>query len=399
VRPRSVVHLAWEFPPLLYGGLGRHVDALARAQAAAGLDVTVVTARQDVTGTRRRRPPRTGRAGGVRVLRVDRAPGAAPWSDPAAAAGALGKAMAAALADRPRPDVVHAHDWMAAPGAVLVRAQAGVPVALTVHATEHGRRQGRLDGALPRAVHALERRAVAAADAVLVCSTPMAAEAGEVLGAPPGGVHVVPAGVDASAWRVGPARRAAARSRWAARGPLLVAAGRLEWEKGFSTLLRALPALAAHRPGLRLVLAGRGSYEPVLRRLAEDLGVAEAVAWAGWLAGPELAALYAAADAVVVPSRYEPFGLAALEAQAAGALLVATGSGGLADTVRPGGTGLRFEVGDVDGLAGTLGAALDDPAGSARLAAAGRAAARERTWAATAVGVSAVYDEVLGAGR
>ena len=149
-----------------------------------------------------------------------------------------------------------------------------MPWVLTVHATEHGRRQGRLDQPVHRAVHAAEQRAVSRPDRVIVCSQAMRAEVTGVLGADPSSVVVVPGAVDAAAWVPAGAALAAARRRWRPHGgPLVAAAGRLEWEKGFTTLLRALPAVRARHPSLRTVIAGAGSYRPAIEALRTDLGL------------------------------------------------------------------------------------------------------------------------------
>jgi glycogen(starch) synthase len=181
-----------------------------------------------------------------------------------------------------------------------------VPLVATLHATEWGRHAGRLDTDLSRHVHAAERSLATGADRLVVCSAAMAAEVRTQFG------------VDATVVRNGViAAPAPGAEPSAGSAPVLVAAGRLEWEKGFSTLLRALPAVLDAHPRTRLVLAGRGSYEPTLRALAESLHVAPAVDFVGWLDAAALARTFGAATAVVVPSRYEPSGLVALEAIAA----------------------------------------------------------------------------------
>jgi glycosyltransferase involved in cell wall biosynthesis len=102
--------------------------------------------------------------------------------------------------------------------------------------------------------------------------------------------------------------------------PLLVSAGRLCSQKGQDRVIKALPSLA----GCRLVLVGSGPEEGAFRDLAERLGVAERVHFLGTLARPELGALMQAADVFVFPSRWETFGLAAVEAAMAGVPVVAS---------------------------------------------------------------------------
>jgi glycogen synthase len=401
----SVLHVVWEYPPVIYGGLARHAEHLARAQSAAGWGVTVVTGAEDVTDPRRRVAAGVRERRGVRVARFRRPAPRTGWSDLLGAAGELDDALAeGAVQQRFGADVVHAHDWIGARAARTIARTLGVPLVQTVHATEWGRRQGAIgpevDDGQPAAVHAREKEAVAAADAVLVCSSAMRAEVVDVLGADPGTVHVVPNAVDAASWRCGPATVRAARAHWLGDrpGPLIAAAGRIEWEKGFSTIVRALPDLRRAHPGLRLVLAGRGSYTPTITALASELAVTEHITLPGWLARRDLAALYAAADVVVVPSRYEPSGLVAREAQAAGATVISTRTGGLVEAVTDDETGLLIDPGDVHGLRDRI-TLLTTHAGRARrLAVAGSTAARALNWADVAATTLRVYAQA-GSGR
>jgi glycogen(starch) synthase len=400
------MHLVWEFPPVIYGGLGRHAEELTRAQHRQGWDVTVVTAAEDVTDPGRRVPIGRRLRRDIVVLRARRPLPRTPWSDLLAAARELDDAMATAAlahlddlaaAGAALPTVVHAHDWIGSRAARTVAARIGARCVLTVHATEYGRRRGEIqpevDGGVPAAVHDLERAAVAAADAVIVCSAAMRAEVCEVLGADPERVRVVPNAVDAAAWRAGPAAVRAARRHWLPQdqGLLIAAAGRIEWEKGFSTVIRALPDLRRVHPNLRFVLAGRGSYTGQLTALAAELDVTELLVLPGWLARRDLAALYAAADLVVVPSRYEPSGLVAREAQAAGASVVATRVGGLIEAVQDGETGTLMDVGDVHGLRDTICLLAAHPSRARRLAQAGTAAVQAVTWPAVSAATTAGY--------
>jgi glycogen(starch) synthase len=156
-------------------------------------------------------------------------------------------------------------------------------------------------------------------------------------------------------------------------------------------VIRTLPDLRRVHPHLRFVLAGRGSYTPSLIALAAEVGVSDLLVLPGWLARRDLAALYAAADLVVVPSRYEPSGLVAREAQAAGATVVATRVGGLVETVRDGETGLLITVGDVHGLRDTISLLAAHPSRGRRLARAGTAEVRAVTWPDVAAATAAVY--------
>src|SRR5215218_642803 len=260
-----VVMLSWEYPPLLVGGLGRHVHALAEALARGGHAVTVLT--RHAAGL-----PYDEVVGGVRVVRVPEDPTLLSFTDDLLAwtmalNHALTRAGLAVCAEAP-PDVVHAHDWLVAHAATTLKHHLGVPLVATLHATEAGRHQGWLPGPLNRAIHSIEWWLTYEARRVIACSAYMRWEVTRLFELPPEKVDVVPNGVDAARWQVPADQVAAARRRWAGDGPLLEYGGRLVHEKGVQDLLAALPALVRRHPGLRLVVAGTGPDADALRQQA-----------------------------------------------------------------------------------------------------------------------------------
>jgi len=157
-------------------------------------------------------------------------------------------------------------------------------------------------------------------------------------------------------------------------------------------LLAALPRVRRAFPETRLVVAGQGRQAAALVEQARKLRVRRSVDFVGHLPDRELVACLAAADVVVLPSRYEPFGIVALEAAAAGAPLVASTAGGLAELVVDGETGLSIEPGDTDGIATAVGAVLSDPAAAARRARAAKARlGTEFNWTGIAELTASVY--------
>ncbi|HXZ00392.1 MAG TPA: glycosyltransferase [Stellaceae bacterium] len=150
--------------------------------------------------------------------------------------------------------------------------------------------------------------------------------------------------------------------------PLALALGRLHVNKGFDTLLDALPVL----PEVYLWLAGDGEWRDALERQARALGVATRVRFLGWR--EDAAALLAAADFLVCPSRHEPLGNVVIEAWAAGRPVAATASEGPRALIRDEETGLLVPVDNVDALAAAMERLARDPALRTRLAESGRAA-------------------------
>ena len=391
-----VLVVSWEYPPVLVGGLGRHVHALATGLVAAGHEVVVLTRR--AAGTDAVSHP-TGDevVDGVRVLAVAEDPPHLTFEqDLVGWTLAMGHAMLrAALTGLAgwRPDVVHAHDWLVAHPAIALADALAVPLVATLHATEAGRHTGWLSTPLNRQVHSCEWWLANRADTVITCSAAMRAEVAELFDLDRAAIPVLHNGIAPRRWRVSATAVAAARAAHAPAGePLLVHFGRLEHQKGGQDLIAALPRIRRHRPGARLLIAGTGSAADQLVAAAREHRVLRSVRFLGYVPDGELAALLAAADAVVLPSRYEPFGIVALEAAAAGAALVTSTAGGLGEVVRDGETGVTFPPGDVAGLAAAVGRVLDDPDAARRRA----RAARDRLttdfdWARIAAATAQVY--------
>jgi glycogen(starch) synthase len=379
--------LSWEYPPVLVGGLGRHVHALATALVAAGHEVTVVT--RYAPGALREEY-----AEGVRIVRASDDPPEfeVTGGDQLAWTVAFNHTLARAAlraARTGRYDVVHAHDWLVAHAAVTVRDHLDVPLVATVHATESGRHQGWLPAAHNRTIDQIERWLAHEAVRVIVCSQYMRAEVGRLFDVPAGRFDVVHNGVDVLRWYARPRAVAAARQRYAgADAPLVTYAGRLVYEKGVQHLLAAVPALVERHPGLRVVIAGDGPYRKDLEALAPP-----GVTFAGFLAGHDLTALMGASDCYVVPSIYEPFGMVALEAAAAGTPVAVADTGGLAEIVDDGVTGVKFPAQDPSALAAAVGGVLADREYARTLARQARRRVRDDfTWPAVAARTAAVYD-------
>ncbi|MEU4622239.1 glycosyltransferase family 4 protein [Actinoplanes sp. NPDC023801] len=388
-----ILMLSWEYPPLLVGGLGRHVHALATTLVQAGHEVTVVT--RHVPGAMLEEYTE-----GVRVIRAPDDPPVFPVTggDLLAWTVAFNHTLTRAALRACRTggfDVVHAHDWLVAHTAVTLREHLDVPLVATIHATESGRHQGYLPGAHNRTIDDVERWLTGEAVRVIVCSGYMRDEVGRLFGVPAERADVVRNGVDALRWRARPRAVAAARARYAGEGPLVSYAGRLVYEKGVQDLIAAVPLLRERRPGLRVVIAGDGPHRPELEALAAG---DPAVTFTGFLGGHELTALMGASDCYVVPSIYEPFGMVALEAAAAGTPIAVADTGGLAEIVEHGVTGVKFPSGNPAGLADVTGRVLGDRDFARSLA----LRARERVhadfaWPAIAAQTAAVYDRARAA--
>jgi glycogen(starch) synthase len=148
--------------------------------------------------------------------------------------------------------------------------------------------------------------------------------------------------------------------------------GRLEYEKGIHDAIAALPRIRRSHLGTTLTIAGTGTQQQWLVEQARKHKVLKAITFVGHLHHQELVSLLHNADAAVLPSHYEPFGIVALEAAATGIPLVTSNVGGLGELVVDGQTGMSFAPRDVAGIASAVRAVLADPDAAQRRAIAAR---------------------------
>ena len=387
-----VLILSWEYPPIVEGGLARHVRKLSEQLVRDGVEVHVVTrggghldAHEDRHGVivHRVREPDFPRGDvDAFIAWVDHMN-----EDMRAAGVELGGGF----------DLVHSHDWLVAAAARRLARRWKVPWLVTVHATEYGRHQGWVDKHPQSHIHGVERRMVRGADRVITCSAYMREHVADAFGIVPAGVTVIPNGIDPTDLQpVSDLPRL--RAQFAAPDEKLVLlVGRLVYEKGFHLALEAMPGLI-ERLGVRFLVAGTGTAETELKAQARKLGLMGHGTFVGWTGDDVLHSLYRIADLCLVPSIYEPFGLVALEAMASGCPTIVADTGGLREVV-PGGrrVGLRFRARDSSSLARMAEKLLTDDALRDRLVAQAREHVLQFDWADVARQTAAVYDELRGA--
>lgn len=380
--------LSWEYPPLVVGGIAAHVDGLARAMQRAGHEVVVFSLQHIGFGAGADDVPDDAVVDGVRVLRADPALPWLPDDDLVARMASANHQLVQLMAQLGdwKPHVVHAHDWMVAWAGDSLKTLLDVPLVATIHATERGRHGGHLPPGLPGTINSVEWWLTFQARQLIACSQFMVREVVQSFELPPEKVHLVPNGVDPDRWGAATAAPAIDRE------PLVVAWGRIQYEKGFQVLGRAIGELRHRVPGIRCVIAGRGSYLPELQTQIDMEGVSDIVQLAGFVPDAELHALLQRAGCVVIPSLYEPFGIVALEGMAAGAPTIVARTGGLAEIVEGSDAGMLFEPGNHHELADRIEQVLADAHAAEHLRAnAARLLRRSYTWDAIAVETVAVY--------
>lgn len=290
-----------------------------------------------------------------------------------------------------RPQVMHIHHvWPAADRylAMLARA-AGVPHLVV---TEHIVGQSHSDGQ-----RALKRYELDRADAVTAVCGAIATTLVDDYGVSRERVRVVPNGAEipdearetplAKAWRD---RFHASLIR-----PLWVVAGRLETQKGHTVLFDALAEVWKRGLDFTLAVAGDGALRGALEQRAQEVGLAPKIRFLGQL--DDVGPLFAAADAVVLPSLWEGLPLTLLEAMVRSRPVIATQVGGVPEVLDHGVNGQMVPPGDAMALADALESYHRKTDRAIRLGRAGGELVRtEYTWQAVVDGFEAVYDEVMG---
>jgi glycogen synthase len=384
-----VLIVSWEYPPVIEGGLGRHVRKLSEQLVSDGIEVHVLTRGGG-------RLPAEADQHGVVVHRVREAPfpkdvnAFVRWVD---AMNDHMRPRADELCDRIDFDLIHSHDWLVAGAASQTARRIDRRWLVTVHATEYGRHQGWVQNHPQSHIHAAERAMVRGADHVITCSRYMRVHVANVFGVRPAKITAIPNGIDPHDLEPVQDDLPALRVRYAAPDELLVLlVGRLVYEKGFHLALDALAPILRRRGGVRFVIAGTGTAEAELKRQAKQLGLAGHGVFLGWIGDDMLHSLYRVSDLCIVPSIYEPFGLVALEAMASGCLCVVADTGGLREVVPVDGTvGLRFPSRDSAALRGVLERVLTDDAERAQLVAEAREHVLRFDWAEVARRTAEVY--------
>ncbi len=373
--------LSWEYPPLVVGGIAAHVDGLARAMVRSGHEVVVLSLHTPDA-------PDDTVVDGVRILRarID-----LPWIPDDNLVARMASAnhqitQLAAQLGRWQPDIVHAHDWLVAWAGDTISKLWNTPLVATIHATERGRHGGHVPPGMPAAINSIEWWLTYQAAEVICCSQFMIREVVSGFELPTDKVHLVPNGVDLAVWQ--PSTTATPVPR----GPLVVGWGRVQYEKGFQVLARAVGSLRTRVPGIQCIIAGRGSYLPELQSQIDIEGLSDIVQLAGFVPDDDLREILHRAGCAVIPSLYEPFGIVALEAMAAGAPTVVASTGGLAEIVAGTDAGLLFEPGNHHELADRIEQVLKQPTLATTLqTTAAQLLADHYTWDAIAASTIAVY--------
>jgi glycogen(starch) synthase len=382
-RPLRIVMVGWEWPPHHTGGLGVHCYELCRELTRLGHEVTFLT-------------PFAGPFAPVPGVTF-RFPGAPEGDDPPAFPAAYWEgstpdspfwnatdgynAWVAEFAGAAHADVIHVHDWLGTEGAMALARKTHRPLVMTVHSTEYDRSLG------SPWTHILEReqQGIRSATRVIAVSQHLRQQLIDRYSADPRRVRVIYNAVRPSERlaKIDPTRR------------VVLYVGRLAAMKGLDTFLRAAARVAPQFPDVLFVIAGEGSEYSRLVLLTAALGIGDQVMFLGKVSDEEREILLAGSSVFVLPSVVEPFGIAALEAMAAGVPVIISKTSGVAEITSG---AFRVDFWDVDEFASRIAELLEYPTLRQAMGEQGRWEALREGWPERARETVSVYVEAMRAG-
>ena len=350
----KIVHFSWEYPPVIYGGLGTFATEITKKQIELEHEVTVFTLNKDnVLAT-------SDQIDGVEVYRPKTLDLSKPFylcaDHELRSWGPYFKFFADVLSYNIMSasqlvnslvrkngrsfTIIDAHDWLGIIGGMIAKKELNVPLFFHVHSTEVGRSIGRGS----HTIKDIEFEGGQVADCVITVSNAMADELLK-LGFPQDKIRPCWNGVDPVKYdpaRVSDEDRLALRRHYGVQDheTLLFFIGRLVTVKGADKLVRAMPQMLKDFPNTKLLILGIGDMENELRSIADGLGIHDSVIFrTEFVSEEERIRHYAAADIVVLPSLYEPFGIVCTEAMsmARPTVVGARGTNGMREQIIPSG--------------------------------------------------------------
>ena len=376
------------------GGMNIYILEMAKRLAARGVQLDVFTRHHDPLD-----PQVVMLAPGARLIHL---PAGVPSLDKSGVYELLPQFTSQmrrfCIANRLRYDLVSTHYWLSGLVGMRLASEWGVSHTTSFHTMAEMKRRGRPEETEVEQRDSSESNIARSADSVVVWTDGEKDALVDYWDIDPAKVSVIPPGVDLSRFR--PMSQSQSREFLGyGEEKNILFVGRLEPLKGLDVLFRAVAALEdLGNITLNVVGGDENSQEKArLQTLASRMKLTQNVRFIGSVRHDELPLHYNAADVCVLPSHYESFGLAALEAAACGRPVVASQVGGLPAIVRNGSTGFLVEPKHSDTMAERLCELLGDDMLRSRMGSAARAHAESLGWDRSAAALLNRYRELMPA--
>jgi len=347
----KILHLTWEYPPRIVGGLARHVYYLSKELAKLGNEVYVITLEF----------PNVFLDEYKDNLRIHRVKVELASYDFLTWCYAFNhffeKKIATVISDI---DVIHAHDWLVAISAINAKYFLKKPLIATIHSLEIGR-VGSLSNPLSIVIDNIEWWLTYEAKFVITTSNFMKNQLIEHFRLPPDKIFVISNGIDEDEFKLEINKEEIKSSLgFSKENKLIGFVGRITEQKGVRYFIQAIPHILNYHKDARFIIIGDGWQIDEMKDLAKKLNVEWATKFRGYVRDEELKKILKSLDVIVIPSIYEPFGIIALEAMVSGVPIVASNVGGLAEVIEDGIDGLKVPPKDPLAIARAVNKYLED---------------------------------------
>lgn len=384
-----ILMFSWEYPPRIIGGIARHLQGLSEALVKKNCEVLVSTLSHPEA-------KEYEEVNGVKIYRVPHF--RFQYSDFLSSVREFNFTLlegAYRLINKfGKPNLIHAHDWLVSYSSVCLKHSLDIPLIATIHATEMGRNHG-IHNDLQRYIHQREWFLTFEAWKVFTCSEYMKKEVNLAFATPLDKIEVVPNAIDAEKYNI-EFEKEPFRSQFAhPEEKIVFYVGRMVREKGVEVLIEAIPKVLSEYPQAKFLIVG-GGYNEHLKRRAWELGIYQKVYFTGYVDDETLTKIYKVIDCAVYPSLYEPFGIVALEAMAAGVPVVTSDIGGFKEIVEHTVTGIHTWANNPDSLAWGILQILKNPEYAEKLKREAKKRVKEKfSWEKSAEKAIEIYEAVL----
>jgi glycogen(starch) synthase len=382
--------LTWEYPPRIIGGISRVVEGLSKALASLGVEVHVVTT--DMPGT-----PLEQNDGNVRIHRVTvdaPAPNFHTWV--LLMNHFFSKRVGRLAREVGGFDIVHVHDWLVLPSGAEVKSFLGCQMVSTLHSLEF-KRAGGISSPEGQMIDSMEWWITYESGIVIVCSGSMKEDSKWKFKVPEDKIWVIPIGLDPKKFTDAKPQRDQVRARYGVGNgeSIILYVGRLTHQKGCEFLIRAFPSVVKYN-NAKLLIVGEGYQRGELEYIAGTTGESWRIKFLGFIPDSDVVDLMLTADVMVIPSVYEPFGVVALEAMAAGVPVVASDVDGLGEIIKHEYSGVLVHARDPSSISWGISKVLSDRNFAKKLVENGKKEVRERfAWSAVGELTLEAYKKAL----
>lgn len=352
-----ILMLSWEYPPRIVGGISRVVYNLSQKLGKSGNEVHVITLWEQ--GKKELEKDENVFVHRAKTIEIE----TNSFTDWVLQLNFVFIEKAINIINETGSfDIIHAHDWVVAFAACTIKKSYLIPLCATIHATEHGRNLG-LHNDTQKYIHDVEWWLSFEAWKIITNSHYMKNEVINLFDLPNDKIEMIYNGINLERFDGSEKyKNSKFKSKYALdHEKIVLFVGRLVQEKGADILIDAVPNVLEQYNDVKFIIVGRGPQFDYLNEKAISMGIKEKVLLTGYIEDDELHNLYMVSDVAVFPSRYEPFGIVALEGMLANIPVVASDTGGLSEIVEHEVDGFKFYAENSNSLADNIIRVFNNP--------------------------------------